>query len=491
MSDNSETTRKRKERTKIVTPGKPKKKKKKAIIIIVLILILLAAAAVFFLRKKPEQPGMAAAMVELQTVTKRDLSDAIALKGTIAGASRVNVTSKAASEITSVNVQVGDVVKEGDPLLTLDATSIEEQISQAQKSISNSNSVNSINSRQTQDAVTEAVEDQQRQLAAAQKQIDQAQEDYDEIARKFNNDLAEGGKNKEMLFESLKSGERALETAKENLETVRLNTDKAIENAQTAAELDRYKDSDFTQKDSLSNLKEQLADCDIKAPCGGVVTAVNVSVGDTNTPDHAMITIEDTNSLKVMVSVDESDILKIQEGMKATVTTDATGEQEISGTVSRVVRAKNQSTGEGAGTNTGSGYSAEISIDSKELLVGMTAKARIMIQEKKDRLAIPYDSVRYDDDGKAYVLTAAEHADGSATAEKKRVEVGEEINYYIEVTGGDLKEGDKIIYDVMQTVVEGQTLTADQMYSSDGLDSQSMQGGAGAGAAGMQVEVVQ
>lgn len=491
MSDNNEMNKKKKERTSIVTAGKPKKKKKKVIIVIVVILILAAAAVLFFQRKKPEQPGMTGAMVELQTVQKRDLSDAIALKGTIAGASRVNVTSKAASEITSVDVQVGDVVQEGDPLCTLDATSIQEKISQAQKTIANSNSVNSINSRQTLDAVNEAVEDQQRQLAAAQKQIDQAQEDYDEIARKFNNDLAEGGKNKEMLFESLKSSERALETAMENLETVRLSTDKAIEAAQTAAELDHYKDSDSTQKDTLSNLKEQLADCEIKAPCGGVVTAVNISVGDTNAPDHAMITIEDTNSLKVMVSVDESDILKLQEGMKATVTTDATGEQEIAGTVARVVRAKNQSAGEGTGTNTGSGYSAEISIDSKELLVGMTAKAKIMIQEKKDRLAIPYDSVRYDEDGKAYVLTASENADGSATAEKKSLEVGEEINYYIEVTGGDLKEGDRIIYDVMQTVVEGQTLTADQMYSSDGLDSQDMQGGAGAGAASMNVEVVQ
>ena len=38
-----------------------------------------------------------------------------------------------------------------------------------------------------------------------------------------------------------------------------------------------------------------------------------------------MITIEDTSSLKVIVNVEEADILKIQEGMPATVSTDATG----------------------------------------------------------------------------------------------------------------------------------------------------------------------
>lgn len=45
-----------------------------------------------------------------------------------------------------------------------------------------------------------------------------------------------------------------------------------------------------------------------------------------------MITIEDTSSLKVIVNVEEADILKIQEGMPATVSTDATGDEEIKGT---------------------------------------------------------------------------------------------------------------------------------------------------------------
>ena len=53
-----------------------------------------------------------------------------------------------------------------------------------------------------------------------------------------------------------------------------------------------------------------------------------------------MITIEDTSSLKVIVNVEEADILKIQEGMPATVSTDATGDEEIKGTVTRVVRVK-------------------------------------------------------------------------------------------------------------------------------------------------------
>ena len=65
----------------------------------------------------------------------------------------------------------------------------------------------------------------------------------------------------------------------------------------------------------------------------------------------------DTSSLKVIVNVEEADILKIQEGMPATVSTDATGDEEIKGTVTRVVRVKNQSTNtNGTDTNTSVSY---------------------------------------------------------------------------------------------------------------------------------------
>ena len=45
--------------------------------------------------------------------------------------------------------------------------------------------------------------------------------------------------------------------------------------------------------------------------------------------------------------------LKIQEGMPVTVLTDVTGDEEIKGTVTRMVRVKNQSTNtNGTDTNT-------------------------------------------------------------------------------------------------------------------------------------------
>ena len=58
---------------------------------------------------------------------------------------------------------------------------------------------------------------------------------------------------------------------------------------------------------------------------------------------------------------------------------------------------------------------------------------------------------------------------GSATAVKKNITVGEEVDYYTEVTGGDLAEGDKLIYDYSGTVTEGQQFTPEQMYSEQDM----------------------
>lgn len=439
---------------------KPKKKKKKVLIIVLVIIAILAVVIGIAVRNMTKQVEMVSNLVEVEPVEKRDLSDTISLKGSVSGDSRTNVTSKAVSEITAMNVQVGDIVKEGDVLCTLDSASIEEKIAELEKTLSNSSAVSSIGSKQNADAVAQAKADQTRQLEEAQIQIDQAQENYNGAEMQYNNG--------EIDFPSLLAAKRSLESAERNYDTVLESTNRAIENAQLNAELDKYKDSDSTARDTLSDLKEQLADCEIKAPCAGVVTAVNSRVGDINAEKNTILTIEDTSALKMVATVPEADILQIEEGMKAVVTSDATGEEEIAGTVSRVVRVKSQSTGSGDSAAAG-GYSVEISLDTTELLIGMEVKAKVMLKEKGEVLAVPYDLIQYDEDGTAFVLTAEGNADGSATAVRKNVEVGEEVDYYTEITGGDLKEGDKLIYDHTYSVVEGQTFAPEQMYSEQDL----------------------
>lgn len=445
---------------------KPKKGKKKVVIIVLVVLIIVVAVIGNAVKKMTSQVATAVNTVEVEPVQKRDLSDTISLKGTVSGITKNNVTSKALAEITAVNVQVGDIVKEGDVLCTLDSSTIKDQVADLERDMSDTNATNSINSQQTAETVSRAQEDQQTQLAAAQKAIDDAKDAYN--AQSIMWDKSEDKSDAE--FQSLLAAQKAVTTAEEDYQKVLETTNRTIEDAQLAVELDKYKTTDSTSKDKLTDLKEQLADCNITAPCSGVVTAVNVSVGDVNADSKtALVTIEDTSSLKMVATVEEADILKIEEGMKATVTADAMGDETINGTVTRVVRVKGQSTGSDGQTTTSGGYSVEISLDNTELLIGMEVKAKVMIKERGNVLAVPYDLVKTDDDGNSYVLIAQANDDGSATAVKKNITVGDEVGYYTEVTGGDLAEGDKLIYDYSGTVTEGQQFTPTQMYSEQDM----------------------
>ena len=532
----------------------PKKKKKVWLIVLIIaaIVIVLIGSAV---KNMTSQIETAANTVEVEPVEKRDLSDSVSLKGTIAGQSKTNVMSLAAAEITAVNVQVGDIVKEGDPLVTLDQNDIEKQIAELKTNISNANAIAANDAAQKQESLNEAKQDQATTLAKATDSVNKAQASYDELVKKRDdcqtklnnkknelntagnardtakneldtakksyqdaqaeasadptnadllkkaNDASSVYEQKQELYTSLctnyetingdikslqaeldaypdqlKSAEEAVNTAKSSYSDAETSTNRSVSTAQNTVDMQKYQTSTTRDlKDQLEQLQKQLADCTLSAPIGGVVTAVNVSVGDKNTAGTTMITIEDTSSLKVIVNVEEADILKIQEGMPATVSTDATGDEEIKGTVTRVVRVKNQSTNtNGTDTNTSSGYSAEITIDNTELLVGMSAKAKIVIKDRGTQLAVPYDLIRQDDNGDSYVLAAEANEDGTATAVRKNIKVGEEVDYYTEVTGGDLKEGDQLIYDNTFSVTEGQVFTPEQIYSNQALDTEGM-----------------
>ena len=96
-------------------------------------------------------------------------------------------------------------------------------------------------------------------------------------------------------------------------------------------------------------------------------------------------TIQDTQHLKVAVTIDEDDIKKVAVGQKAVIKSDATGDEEIAGTVTQVSVTAGQS----------GGFSAEITVDATDsgLLVGLSAKAEIIFSQTEGVYTVPYDAV--------------------------------------------------------------------------------------------------
>ena len=326
-----------------------KSKKSKVLLVVLIVIVVIVAIIAKACSAMVSSVSDGMMFVEVKMAEIRVLSDYISVPCDAEGVCKTNVTSKAAAEITAVNVAVGDEVSAGDVLATLDSSSISSQISSTKTSISN------------QQALTQNTYNQN------QRALEQAQADYNSASEKLAADRA--------ALDSKNAALTTLDPASEDyvrvsgeIEQLKLSIaseesgltslSRAVEAAQNVVDMEKYQSSDNSLSTTLDGLEDQLADCELTAPISGVVTAVNVSVGDSNTPGAVLFTIEDTSTMKITVSIEEKDILRVNEGQEAIITSNALGDKKMSGIVSKVVKVKNKST---AGTDmaaTTSGYSA-------------------------------------------------------------------------------------------------------------------------------------
>lgn len=262
--------------------------------------------------------------------------------------------------------------------------------------------------------------------------------------------------------------QKAIDSANDNYDSVKRSTNQAIETAQNTVDIQDYQnDSSSNTATQLKNLKTQLEECTVKAEKSGTVTSLSVAEGDTPTEGALLMTIENNSQLKITANIDEKDILKVKEGMNVVITSEVTGDTEIKGKVSKVITIVSSNgnssnpSDDSSGGSSSNGFTAEITIDgNSDLLVGMKAKAKIMLVEKSGCYSVLYDCIMYDDNGNPYVLVAdTSNSDNGTTATVKRADVtlGDESGSYVEVTSDSLKENDLIITTPYE-VAEGDTI---------------------------------
>lgn len=174
----------------------------------------------------------------------------------------------------------------------------------------------------------------------------------------------------------------------------------------------------------------------LRAPFGGTVAAVSVSQGERVSAGLPVVTLVDEARFRVVTKVDEVDVGRLIEGLKARVTLDALPGTEISGTVKRIAPA---ATIEGGVVY----YDVIIELAPTEapIRTDMTANATIAVEELSDALTIPTWMVRVDrTTGQTYV----ERLVGGRT-ERVDVDLGTRDAGVIEVLSG-LSEGDVIVW---------------------------------------------
>lgn len=217
---------------------------------------------------------------------------------------------------------------------------------------------------------------------------------------------------------------------------------------------DAVKARDEAQK-KVTEIQNSLSSTEIRSEIDGMVSAMILNVGDKLTASGtSVITISNTDSLRVDIQIDEMDVSKVQLGMPVQITYND-GAEMAEGTLTYLsFEAKSE---QGGGWNSGAVayFPAQISIaNSGKLLPGMGVNYTITSTVKEGCLMVPSPAVIFTESGTVVYVsknheseyTAATLPEGTVIPEgyfPVVVEVGLSDDSNTEIVSG-LNEGAEI-----------------------------------------------
>ncbi|HZY63907.1 MAG TPA: efflux RND transporter periplasmic adaptor subunit [Edaphobacter sp.] len=315
----------------------------------------------------------------------------------------VELHAKVAGYIRHIYVDIGDKVKEGQVLATLDIPELTAQVEGANAGV-----------RQTQEQITRA-----------QSEVQRAEANY-------------------MAIHSAAQRLQHASDARPGLIAEQELDDAQAKDRAAAAEVDAAKSALSAMKQQLGVSRAaqlhytSLADYSrITAPFSGVITwryadtGSLIQAGTSNASSMPVVKLAQVNVLRLRIPVPESLAGFVRDGDQATVHVQATGEK-FTGTVTRSTAALDTATRT---------MQVEIDVPNKngKLTPGMYADVSLDIKRAGNALAVPVQAV--DQSGShPFVLVV----DKNDRIEKRNVQTGIATPNQIGILGG-LSEGDRVV----------------------------------------------
>lgn len=385
--------------------------------------------------------------------------------GTVQPGQIVSIMPKLMGTVETVNVTVGQEVKKGDLLMTLDDSDIMPSVLQAKAGYDAAKA-------QAQQMVGSSYKSS---LANLDAQFDSAYDTY------------ENAKDAVAELKSLKSAMNAVVAALEPLETAGTITveeavelrearstlagiDASIAQAQAGAEtarkyygnarnsynvmkiegqeeLQAVADTTLASAEAALNAAQtQLNNTKVYSPIDGLVESVSVSALNMVSTSSPAFVISNKDSYEVSFNVPSASIAAMQVGDKVTVRKLQT---DYTATITEVGTILNQQTGL---------FTVKAVFDNADadtLQTGITVKVTAVTKRSENAVLLAQDSVYYDN-GAAYVYL---NVDGYA--KKTYIETGISTPEYIEVTDG-LKTSDMVVTSWHPNLIDGALLAIEQ-----------------------------
>ena len=425
-------------------------------------------------------------VTEVQTgkVGRQDLTSLVTASGEVRPKTYSNVLGEGFGKITEIAVKEGDHVKKGDVLLRVENIQPSADVDAQMAALSSSESA--VKSADANFRSTQA------ELIQRKADLERAKFDWDRADSLFKEGLVPKSE-----YDARKSAHDSA-VAAVDASTARQQ--------QVRAEMDRSRSQLEQTRAVLMRARDVLRKTTYTAPIGGIVTYVPVHVGENviagvvnSTAGSYLMTIADMSVVTAEVKVDETDIVNVQAGQESDVTIDAIPGKTFKARVSEVgtqavLRTSGLATVQTtAGTQEAKDFKVVVTMENPpaSLRPGLSATAKIKTAERKNVLAVPLQALAVrtkkdlEEAAKAakgekkddnVTLAASKPSGGSDPAKEEiqglfvvrdkkaqfvKVETGITGITDIEVTAGELKEGDEIVtgsYRALRNLKPGATV---------------------------------
>lgn len=325
--------------------------------------------------------------VNVSTVSQRIISPSILASGFLAHEEEVMLSSEVIGKVAELFVEEGDVVDTGQLVLRVDDENFLAGQDQAEAAVR----LNVID-----------IERQEVRIVNLERQFARSQR----------------------LHEQDLMGDEEFDAITNQLELARIDLKSSRERlAQAEAQLDQVND--------------QLSRTQIISPIDGVITSLDIKVGETaiasstNIPGSSLMTIANPASIYTEVLVDEADVANIAVGQRAEIVAIAYPDQPMQGVVRFIANTAKVAPGR-------QGLSFTVKIDITDpgdvvLRPGMSCRAEIFTRQDQQVDAVPIQAIIFEEDRSELRSEHYVFVNDGGVARKTRVDVGLSDDEYQEL----------------------------------------------------------
>ena len=338
------------------------------------------------------------------------------------GAVEANVTAMGAFQIAGrvarVFVEEGQAVTKGQVLAELDAADYR----------------NAYDAAQAQADAAQAV-DHKAQQGPRSQELEQARIDYEQWSDQYTR-MKFLYDHKSLPANDFKKIEAGYQAAQQRYDMARQGT--RVEDKQAAS------GQFHAASAQLHEAQKRLEDTRLRAPISGFVGIRRIDVGDTVGAGMPVISVLDLNPVKVRLAIPESEIGKVHQGSRATVSIPSLDGSKFEGKVETVGVAADPASRT---------YAVKVAVPNPNRLLraGLVSEARIFSSAMVNVVTVPGNAILRDPQGVRQVYV---YSPSAQRVYARRVDVGEIYGVEVEIRSG-LAANDQVVIAGQQNVREG------------------------------------